>query len=52
MVKTQFSKIIKKWRINGGKKYSLKKLAKFADDLKQIIKLITLYNPEKNNPFK
>ena len=34
MVKTQFGKVIKKWRIDGRKKYSLKKLAELVDNLK------------------
>ena len=29
-----------------GKKYSLKKLAEFADNLRQVVKLITPYNPK------
>jgi len=53
MVKTQFKKkVIKKWCINGGKKYSPKRLAKFTDDLGQVIKFITPYNPEQDGIFK
>ena len=33
IIKTQFGRVIKKWRINGGKEYSLKKLAELADNL-------------------
>jgi hypothetical protein len=33
MVKTQFGKVIKKWHIDRGKEYSLKKLAQLVDNL-------------------
>ena len=36
--------VIKKWRINGGKEYSLKKLAELINDLRQVIKFTMLYN--------
>ena len=49
MVKIQFRKIIKKWRINGGKEYSLKKLAGLANNLGQVIKLTILYNLEQDS---
>jgi len=38
--------VIKKWRINGGKEYSLKKLAELINDLGQVVKLTTPYNLE------
>ena len=46
MVKTQFERVIKKWCMDGGEEYSLKKLAKLADNLGQVVKLTTLYNLE------
>jgi hypothetical protein len=33
IVKTQFNKVVKKWRINEGKEYSLNKLSELAEDL-------------------
>ena len=44
IVKIQFDRIIKKWRINSNKKYNPKKLAELAEDLRQMIKLIIFYN--------
>ena len=44
MVKTQFGRVIKKWRINRGKEYSLKKLVKLTDNLRQVVEFTTLYN--------
>jgi len=44
MVKTQFKRVIKKWYMDGGKKYSLKKLVELVDNLGQIIEFIILYN--------
>ena len=52
MVKTQFKKVIKKWHIDGGKEYSLKKLAELTDNLKQIVKFTTPYNLEQDGTFK
>ena len=51
MVKTQFRRVIKKWHIDGGKKYSLKKLAELADNLRQIIEFTMLYNLEQTAPL-
>ena len=48
IIKIQFDRVIKKWRMNSGKKYSSKKLAELAEDLGQVIKLITFYNSEQN----
>ena len=38
--------------MDGGKEYSLKKLAKLADNLKQIVKLTILYNLKQDGTFK
>ena len=46
MVNTQFSKIIKKWQIDGGKEYSPKKLTELTEELRQIVEMITPYNLE------
>ena len=52
MVKTQFRRVIKKWRMDRGKEYSLKKLAELTDNLKQVIELTTLYNLEQDSTSK
>ena len=52
MVKIYFKRVIKKWRIDGGKEYSLKKLAELTDNLKQVVELITPYNLEQDGTFK
>ena len=46
IVKTQFGRIVRKWRMDGGKEYSPKRLADLVDDLGQIVELTTPYNPE------
>ena len=46
IIKIQFDRIIKKWRINSGKEYSPKKLIKLAENLGQVIELIIFYNPK------
>ena len=38
--------------MDGGKKYSLKKLVKFVDNLGQVIELITPYNLEQDSTSK
>ena len=48
MVKTQFDRVIKKWRMDGGKEYSPKKLAELAEDLGQVVELTTPYSPEQD----
>ena len=52
MVKTQFKRVIKKWRMDGGKEYSPTKLTDLADDLGQVVKLTTLYNPEQDGTLE
>ena len=49
IVKTQFNQVIKKWRMDRGKEYSLKRLADLADDLGHIVELTTPYNPEQDS---
>ena len=44
--------MIKKWHLNRGKEYSLKKLAKFIDNLGQAVELTILYNPEQDSTSK
>ena len=44
--------MIKKWRLDRGKEYSLKKLAKFIDNLRQAVELTILYNLEQDGTFK
>jgi hypothetical protein len=46
MVNTQFNRVIKKWRMDGGKEYSPKKLTKLAEELGQIVEMTTPYNLE------
>lgn len=48
MVNTQFGKIIKKWRMDGGKEYSPKKLTELAEELGQIVEMTTPYNLEQD----
>jgi hypothetical protein len=48
MVKTQYNRVIKKWHMDGGKEYSLNKLADLADDLGQVVELTTPYSPEQD----
>ena len=48
IVKTQFNRVVRKWRIDGGKEYSPKRLADLVDDLGQIVELTTPYNPEQD----
>ena len=38
--------------MDGGKEYSLKKLAKLIDNLGQVIEFTTLYNLEQDGTFK
>ena len=38
--------------MDGGKEYSLKKLARLTDNLRQIIELTTLYNLEQDGTSK
>ena len=38
--------------MDGGKEYSLKKLAKFADNLKQIVEFTTPYNLKQDGTSK
>ena len=52
IVKTQFKRVIKKWHIDGGKEYSLKKLVKFIDNLEQVVKFTILYNLKQDSIFK
>ena len=35
-----------------GKEYSLKKLVKLTDNLKQVVEFTTLYNLEQDSTFK
>jgi hypothetical protein len=46
MVKTQFGRTVKKWRMDGGKEYSPTKLTVLIEDLGQVVELTTLYNLE------
>ena len=48
MVKMQFKRVIKKWRMDGSKEYSPTKLTDLADDLGQVVKLTTPYNPKQD----
>ena len=43
---------MKKWRKNGGKKYSLKKLVKLTDNLGQVVELTTPDNLKQDGTFK
>ena len=52
MVKTQYERIVKKWRMDGGKEYSPNRLAKLAKNLGQIIELTTPYNLEQDSTSK
>ena len=38
--------------MDGGKEYSLKKLAELVDNLKQVVELTTPYNLEQDSTFK
>ena len=38
--------------MDGGKEYSLKKLAELTDNLKQVVELITPYNLEQDGTSK
>ena len=49
IVKTQFNRVVRKWRIDRGKEYSPKRLADLVDDLGQIVELTTPYNPEQDS---
>jgi hypothetical protein len=47
-VKTQYNRTIKKWRLDGGKEYSPKKLDQLAENLGQIVEKTTPHNPEQD----
>ena len=38
--------------MDGGKEYSLKKLAEFIDNLRQVVKFTTPYNLKQDGTFK
>jgi hypothetical protein len=48
MVKAQYNRVIKKWRMDGSKEYSLNKLADLTVDLGQVVELTTPYSPEQD----
>jgi hypothetical protein len=52
IIKTQFNRVVKKWRINKGKEYSLNKLFELTEDLGQIVELTTPYNPEQDGTLE
>jgi hypothetical protein len=52
MIKTQFNRVVKKWRMDKKKEYSPNKLSELVKDLGQIVKLTILYNLEQNSTLE
>ena len=49
IVKIQYNREIKGWRMDGGREYSLSQLKELCDNIGSILEIMTLYNPEQDS---
>ena len=49
MVKTQYNREIKGWRIDGGREYSLSQLKELCDNIGSILKITIPHNPKQDS---
>ena len=49
MVKTQYNREIKGWRMDGGREYSLSQLKELCDNIGSILEITTPHNPEQDS---
>ena len=48
LCRTQYNRSVKSWRLDGGREYSPKEMAKFAEALGQVVEIATPYNPHQD----
>ena len=47
-LKTQYGIVVKIWRIDGGKEFTVTEIRRLTDHLRAIIEITTLYTPEQD----